>query len=121
MTSILLPVIYVAGPYSADTISEIEANIKRAELDGIALMNNGWSVHIPHKNTAFMGSHKALFVRDWQTWLARDFAILRRCDAVFLMHDWRESRGACAEWGFATGAGIPIHYAGEGYPEGVDA
>ena len=118
MIPILKPVIYVAGPYSADTRTDIADNIKRAEDAGAELMERGWMAHIPHKNTAFMGMHPVLTDRSWESWLVRDFAVLVKCDALFLLKDWLASKGACAEWGFVHGMGsMPIYYQADGYPE----
>jgi len=131
MIPILKPVIYVAGPYSADTRTGIKDNIARAEDAGVKLMNAGWAVHIPHKNTAHMGERKDLKNLGWEAWLVRDFAILARCDAIYLLKAWKDSPGACAEWGFVWGYAAAVEAArfgtklhmyveADGVPEAVE-
>lgn len=35
--------------------------------------------------------------------------ILKLCDAIYMLPDWKESKGACREYGYALGAGMKIY------------
>jgi len=104
-----MKVAYVAGPYrSKEGVRGIVENIRRAESLALHLWNCGYAVICPHKNTALFDGAEPDDV-----WLDGDLAVMRRCDAVFVMDNHEHSSGVRAEIAEAQRCGIPIHYYNE--------
>ena len=38
------------------------------------------------------------------------FAFLNKADEIYMLNDWKQSPGACAEYDFATAKGMKIRY-----------
>jgi len=87
-----MKIIYIAGPYRADTTKGVRENIRQAEKWAIYFWKKGWAVICPHKNTALFDG-----IADDEIWLKGDIEIMKRCDAVFAMPGWKKSSGARAE------------------------
>ncbi|MDD5417552.1 MAG: DUF4406 domain-containing protein [Candidatus Nanoarchaeia archaeon] len=111
--------IYVSGPYTDKTKESIEKNIENARNAGIRLSKKGYSVIIPHMNTAYFDEHNGQFIEDSKTelsgkfWLAQDFELLSRCDIVYVLkerHNQSNERsvGTDMEVRLAKELGIPI-------------
>jgi hypothetical protein len=100
-----MKIIYVAGPYRADTIRGMVENIRRAEVAALHLWKSGWAVICPHKNTELFDGHCADDV-----WLRGDLEILARCDAVYMVKGWENSEGAKAEHDLARSLGLTTIY-----------
>jgi len=47
---------------------------------------------------------------DFEGWLERDLEILSRCDAIFMLKGWKQSRGAKREYARAKELGLEIMY-----------
>lgn len=45
-----------------------------------------------------------------EEWLSVDLALLRVCDAIYMLKGWQDSRGANRELGFALGAKMKVMY-----------
>ena len=101
----VMKVIYVAGPYRAQTEWGLVENIRRAEEVAIALWKKGWAVICPHKNTAHFGG-----LCEDHVWLDGGFEILKRCDAVCLVIGWEKSEGTQQEIVVAKKHGLTIFY-----------
>ncbi len=98
-----MPLVFVAGPYRADSEWQVLLNIRKAEEFSLRLWNSGFAVLCPHKNTAFFGGAAADSV-----WLDGAQEMLRRCDAVFAVPAWAESEGARNEVALARSLKIPV-------------
>lgn len=98
-----MKVVYVAGPYRAETEWGLIENIRNAENAAIELWKQGWAVICPHKNTAHFGG-----LCDDGVWLEGDLEILRRCDAIYLAKGWHKSQGALKELELARELGLQI-------------
>lgn len=110
------PLVYVAGPYRADTAWGRERNIYAAKTWGVALAKAGAYPVIPHANTAhFDGEAPDEF------WLNGTLALLRRCDGVVLIDGWFRSTGARDEMLAAREWNIPILDCDGWYSRGGDA
>jgi hypothetical protein len=98
-----MKVVYVAGPYRADTEIGVLENIRRAEQAAVDVWKMGAAVICPHKNTAFFGGicGDEVFLRGY-------LDIVRRCDAVYMLEGWQESPGSRAEQAAALLLGIPV-------------
>jgi len=97
--------IYVAGPYRAGHGRTVQDNIENARKAAVALWQAGHTVICPHLNTAGMDG-----VIPDDEFIVRDLLIVARCDALYMLKAWRDSKGACIERKYAIGKGIPIHY-----------
>lgn len=112
-----MKLIYVAGKYAGKGYSEIEDNIFKAELASIKLLKFGWAVITPHKNTAHYERYEDYIGYTHDDWLKMDFAMLERCDAIFMLKDWEYSKGASMEHQLAIDKGLEIYYQDDGFPK----
>ena len=101
-----MQLVYIAGPYRADTISGVVANIRRAEEVAAHYWRQGYAVICPHKNTALMDGA----VSD-EVILEGCLEMLRRCDVVVMLESsWERSAGSVAEYTEAERLGKKIIY-----------
>lgn len=101
--------VYIAGKYSGDT----ETNIKEARKVAIILWEMGHAVICPHLNTANMEKDcKA----SYENYMAGDFNMICRCDAIVMLENWKDSEGAKREHDYALSLDIPVYYAPQ-YPD----
>lgn len=93
------PLVYLAGPYTADPV----ANTRRAIFAARDLWATGKvAVVVPH--LSLVADLVAPMTRD--DWYRFDLDIVARCDAVYRLDG--ESPGADAEVAFAEERGIPV-------------
>lgn len=98
--------IYVAGPYSEYAGFTVEQNIKDAKEISARLWERGHAVICPHMNTAFFEKEANV---TYDQYMAGDFAMVRRCDAMVMTPRWENSRGARMEYEYAKSLGIPVY------------
>jgi len=84
---------YIAGKISGDRhyrkkFARIERQLRSR---GHSVMNPAWLVSSPEFN--------------WDDYMSVSGAMQLRCEAVFFIPDWKESRGACTEYGRGTTTG----------------
>ena len=108
-----MKVIYVAGPYRAETKAGIGQNIKRAREAAMYLWQRGWAVICPHLNSCHMDG-----IASDQTFLQGDLEILKRCDAIYMIQNWWKSEGTRNEHQFALDHGLDVFYQVTTEPEG---
>jgi len=96
-------VVYIAGPFRAANQWEQEANIRRAEAMALEVWRLGAVALCPHLNTRYFSG-----ALPDEVWLDGDLELLRRCDAILMVHGWENSAGAMAEKAFARENNIPI-------------
>lgn len=89
----------------------VDANIAVARRCAVQLWEQGHAVICPHLNTAHMERDCRL---DHGAWLAGDFKMIARCDAIVMLPGWEESKGARMEEGYAKSLDIPRYYAHPG-------
>ena len=97
-------VVYISGPYRADTIEQIEANITAAENEAIFWWRRGFAVLCPHKNTR---DFEKVFGED-DVILPGDEELVSRCDIIVLLSTWTFSVGATREFRVAQGESLII-------------
>lgn len=97
-----MKVVYIAGKFTASNAWYVEKNVRRAEEAGLAVATLGAAPLIPHANTRFF--HGTITN---EFWYEATLALLRKCDAVLLLNDWKHSKGAVAEKTAAEALGIP--------------
>ncbi len=87
--------IYVAGPYTAPTMEQIEANVQRAIDAGIQIWKKGHFPFIPHVlHWVDLRAHELEVPMNWDDYMLWDAPWLDDCDALFLL---AESKGALIE------------------------
>ena len=95
-------VIYVSGAYRGD----VAANIEHARQAAIRLWQAGdYAVLTPHLNSAHMES-----LCDEGMFLAGDLELLARCDAIFMLNNYKSSLGGLKELALAKRLGLEIFY-----------
>ena len=102
---VILPVVYIAGPYRASTPRRILANIWTAQEAALLVWQSGGVAICPHANTALFDGEAAD-----EVWLAGDLELLRRSDAVLMCGAWQDSTGARAEHELAKALALPVFY-----------
>lgn len=105
--------IYVAGPYTSDKSHIVDLNMLKAKHASIDLWRLGWAVITPHLNSGRFEAYKDL---TYEMFANGTMEMMERCDAVFMLNDWKESKGAKAELVRASQLNIPIFYEKDGYP-----
>lgn len=100
-----MKIIYVAGPYSADTDWRRKQNIQRAEHVAAQLWKMGYYAICPHLNSAFFGG-----ICPERVFLEGGLEMLRRSDAMILVKGWESSRGTLLEIAEAEKKKIPYYH-----------
>ena len=100
-----MKLVFISGPYRADSIYGIVQNIRKAEAVALKYWLGGCAVICPHKNSSLLDGAAPDSV-----WLEGDLEILGRCDAIVMMRGWQNSEGATAELHYATLQGLEIIY-----------
>lgn len=87
-----MKLVYVAGPYRAATLFEVEANIRRARERAVDVVRAGHYPVVPHLCTGFMDG-----LAPDEHFLAGARELLAVCDEVWLVKGWERSSGTLAE------------------------
>lgn len=109
------PVIYLSGPYRADTKEKTYKNIKAIEDVAEELNKLGIGYFSPHSNSALFTQGDQYFLKladpnAHEHFMNVDRRILLTCDAMLVCGDWQTSVGTKEEIEFAARIGIPIFY-----------
>jgi hypothetical protein len=100
--------IYVAGPYSAPTLEEIEGNVQRAIDAGIQIWKKGHFPYIPHLlHWLDLRSQELKTPMDWFDYMLWDAPWVDDCHALLLL---AESKGALIEYERAKEEGKVIFH-----------
>jgi hypothetical protein len=101
--------IYLASPYSKYPEGREEAFKTVCKKAG-ELMNLGWNIFCPIAHSHPIEQSGATIDNSHGFWLKQDFAVLERCDELFVykMPGWEESFGVQEEMNVAQRLGIPI-------------
>jgi len=102
-----ISIVYVFGPYSANSPMPIDVNIKRAEGVAIKAIAKGWFALTPHLNTAQFDRHCPDVPIDF--WYQGDLRLMAMCDALVGVEGWERSTGSMKERKFAQRLGIPVY------------
>lgn len=92
--------VYISGKITGLPITEAEERFKDAEelisalnLTPVNPLKNGLPRH-----------------SSWEEHMAKDIELLKQCEAIFMLENWEDSRGAKIEYDFAIGSGKTIMY-----------
>ncbi|MHA2118240.1 MAG: DUF4406 domain-containing protein, partial [Candidatus Thorarchaeota archaeon] len=106
--------IYVAGPYTDETLEEMEANVQRALDPGIHIWKKGHYPLIPHLlHWVDLRAHEIGVPMNWNDYMLWDAPWLDHCDALYLL---AESKGALIELERASEEGKLIFHSLEDIP-----
>ena len=109
-----MELIYVAGKYRATTEWDLEQNIRVAEDATVRLVRLGYAVICPHKNTAHLGGSAPD-----EVWLQMYIEIVGRCDGIYLLKGWQQSKGAVRELKHALAQRLTVYREGINEPPEV--
>lgn len=105
--------IYVAGKirgdskYSIVRFFQMIYNVYRAWKTSLSIWRMGFTPIVPHMNSFLVNYFTEL---DRDDFIYRDLEILNKCDALFMMDNWKDSIGAKREHGHAVIINKPIYY-----------
>jgi len=99
------PVVYVAGPFRADTPWGVEKNVRKAEQYALYLWGLGIPNICPHTQGRFFDKE----IPDEIILLGMK-QLLRKCEAVLVIGRWQRSEGTKAEIADAEIHGIPVFF-----------
>lgn len=96
----MIKLMYISGKYTGQNKKEVAENISLASAAGknIIDMYPGYFPIIPHNNTAHFEDHVYQTDIDYDYWLNGYIELLERCDAIYMLRNWRESNGAMKEY-----------------------
>ncbi len=107
--------IYVAGPYTGESMEEIESNVLSAIDAGIQIWKKGHFPYIPHVlHWVDLRADELHIPMAWDDYMLWDAPWLDHCDALLLL---AESKGALIEYERAKEEGKDIYYSVEEIPE----
>lgn len=90
--------IYISGKITGLSLEAAETLFKSAETD---LLKQGYEVvnpmTIPHDHD-----------KTWLSYMRADIKALVDCDAIYMLRNWTESKGACTEFNLAHDLGLKI-------------
>ncbi len=111
-----MKLVYVAGPYRAETREGVAQNVAAARHVGQLCVRKGWFPVLPTVNTAHF-DHDFPGLADDQYWLDGTMELMRRCDAVVLVDGWQYSSGALAEIEEARKLGLKVYLSSNLLPQ----
>ncbi len=95
--------VYVAGPYTADTACQRAENIRAAQFVGAQIIAADVYPIVPHEMGQMFADHQPP-----EYWYRATLELMLRCDVVVLTPRWRDSKGARIEHDRARLRGIPV-------------
>ncbi len=96
-------VVYVAGAFRAKTQWGIMQNVRKAEDASLKLWKQGYAVICPHTMTQHFQNECPDNV-----WLDGCIALLKRCDAIYLLSNYKQSEGSLMELKIARDLGLTV-------------
>jgi len=102
-----MKLVYLAGPYRADTLYGTYQNIRKAEAKAVELWKEGWVVLCPHLNTQLF---EVMMESAHEICMAGGLEMLKRCDAIYMMSGYKSSPGSLVELKVAKKERLEIIY-----------
>lgn len=92
--------VYISGKITGDTLykAKFKTVAEHLNAEGYEVINPAETV-LPNSKLA-----------TWEDYMLVSFAFLNKADEIYMLNDWKQSPGACAEYGFATAKGMKIKY-----------
>ena len=95
--------VYLSGKIAGLPVEVYERNFAQAALKACELFPGQ---RLQFVNPAALPANH----RSWADYLIRDLMLLKDCDAIVMLPDWTDSKGATVEHDFAIGCGLMIKY-----------
>jgi hypothetical protein len=103
--------IYVSGAITpTEANPSIKTNIRLLHLASQRLFTAGFSVYCPAVDWF---KDPETYGEAWQAIMEMDFVIIKRCDGIYMLQNWKASRGAVLEHDYACELKLPIFYQGD--------
>lgn len=96
--------VYVSGRITGLTPEESK---ERFLEKGIELASQGKAVFLPTENNRDIGIRSNW---GWKDYMRVDLEMLKRCDTIYMLSNWKESRGARMEHWLAKRRGMRVIY-----------
>lgn len=95
--------IYISGKITGLPLLEAEYLFDEAET---MIRKKGHDVINPMKTAGTVPG------MEWKSYMGIAYAVLhdRSVDAIYMLRNWKKSKGAIMEWGWAKAGGIPVFY-----------
>ena len=90
--------VYISGPITGTKNYAIRFAEAEARLEKM-----GFSVFNPARVNAELPENL-----EHEEYMEMSMAMLGMCDGIYMLNGWRDSRGACREYGYAMGKGLKI-------------
>jgi hypothetical protein len=101
-------IVYLAGAYSGATLMEVNRNIQEARNVALTLAKR----RIPFLCTILQTAHFDTVLGEhdpgYEHWINVSLEVLKRCDAIFLIPNWQQSKGANLEREAAIARRMPV-------------
>ena len=95
--------VYLSGKINGLGEDEYRANFAQAAMDALAFF--------PDEQVTIVNPATLPAIHNtWADYLIRDLMLLKDCDAIVMLPNWMQSKGAMTEHAFAVGMGIEIEY-----------
>lgn len=98
--------VYLSGPITPWGDQTVEMNVAVAVDYFCELIRYGIPAIAPQLGAAFPSCHEI----DYRIWMEYDFAVIDKCTHMLMLPNWKESKGATEELGYAVAHNIPISY-----------
>lgn len=101
-------IVFVSGPYTAKTQTEVDDNIAAAQKVAGQLWEMGHAAICPHLNTYhFEDTNPAITQQQYYDGYC---TLLARCDAIVFLPGWENSEGCKREYAVADEFDIPMYF-----------
>ena len=107
-----MKLIFISGKYTGKTYTEVEENITKANYLGMQIIHklnkDNFYPIIPHNNVAHFEELENILNTNKEYWLNGAIEILSRCDAIFMMKNYKDSKVGLPK-------GTSLAHAGDGW------
>lgn len=106
-----VPLVYIAGKITASTPIEISCNVAKGCRAAEKLINHGkLGVILPHLSAHLNAQNVFKGTAGWDYWMPVDLTYIAKCDVIYMLPGWEDSKGASIEHAFAKSIKLPIFY-----------
>jgi hypothetical protein len=97
------PKIYISGQITGLSFEQAKAKFEKAEKDAVKRLGQGIEIINPMKL-----EHKP--DPTWEDYMEKDIAELLKCDFIYMINNWQDSKGARCEHALAIELGLFVIY-----------
>lgn len=96
--------VYISGKVSGLPFEEVYKKFEAAESE----LSNHWNGKLTPVNPVKLVEQNDSYT--WEDYMEKDIALLLRCQAIYMLTDWEDSKGARCEHALAKELGLRIVY-----------